>query len=445
MKNSLRNSIIYRIAFSFSLMSLLTLLLLSGISYIFLSSQYTKNIKTSLINQFQTLQDEIISDKSKSSLEEQLPTLTNEWYIVSIRTGSSYTYHEQTIPFIDKWFYMRWWKDSDTKDTILFYTASIKWDNIFLGKKMDDFEKTKTGYITTLIIINSLFIVILILLSLILSKKILKPITKLSNYLLWYRFDNKESEQLYQEGQPFEISILTKAFDTAIHYTQQSLQKEKEFLQDASHELRTPLMWISSSIELLQTENLTLPQQQKIDVIQLLSSKLKRITNELLFLTRWEINANLDENIYIWKEIQVIIDGYEELLKQKNINLISNLDTTYIIHASQIHVQKVFSNLIDNAIKYTPNWWTITIVLQDGMFSIQDTGIGMSKSFITRIGERFIREDKATKVNYEGVGLGLSIVYKIAQIYGWKIDITSEQEKGTMIKVCFTDKTDKER
>lgn len=426
-------------------MSLLTLLLLSGISYIFLSSQYTKNIKTSLINQFQTLQDEIISDKSKSSLEEQLPTLTNEWYIVSIRTGSSYTYHEQTIPFIDKWFYMRWWKDSDTKDTILFYTASIKWDNIFLGKKMDDFEKTKTGYITTLIIINSLFIVILILLSLILSKKILKPITKLSNYLLWYRFDNKESEQLYQEGQPFEISILTKAFDTAIHYTQQSLQKEKEFLQDASHELRTPLMWISSSIELLQTENLTLPQQQKIDVIQLLSSKLKRITNELLFLTRWEINANLDENIYIWKEIQVIIDGYEELLKQKNINLISNLDTTYIIHASQIHVQKVFSNLIDNAIKYTPNWWTITIVLQDGMFSIQDTGIGMSKSFITRIGERFIREDKATKVNYEGVGLGLSIVYKIAQIYGWKIDITSEQEKGTMIKVCFTDKTDKER
>ncbi|MEI8090836.1 MAG: ATP-binding protein [bacterium] len=87
----------------------------------------------------------------------------------------------------------------------------------------------------------------------------------------------------------------------------------------------------------------------------------------------------------------------------------------------------------------------MTIVLQDGMFSIQDTGIGMSKSFITRIGERFIREDKATKVNYEGVGLGLSIVYKIAQIYGWKIDITSEQEKGTMIKVCFTDKTDKER
>ncbi|MEI8090837.1 MAG: hypothetical protein WCG98_00840 [bacterium] len=52
--------------------------MLSGISYIFLSSQYTKNIKTSLINQFQTLQDEIISDKSKSSLEEQLPTLTNE-------------------------------------------------------------------------------------------------------------------------------------------------------------------------------------------------------------------------------------------------------------------------------------------------------------------------------------------------------------------------------
>jgi len=113
---------------------------------------------------------------------------------------------------------------------------------MFLGKKMDEFEQTRTDYTTILIIINSTFLFILIALSLILSRNILKPISKLAEYLLGYRFTTDNAEKLYQDGQLFEIGILTKAFDTAIHYTQQSVQKEKEFLQDASHELRTPLM-----------------------------------------------------------------------------------------------------------------------------------------------------------------------------------------------------------
>ena len=108
---------------------------------------------------------------------------------------------------------------------------TIKGQEMFLGKKMDDFEKTTADYIEILLIINITFLIILILLSFILSRKILQPITKLSNYLRGYRFNNDDPKILYEEGQFFEIDILTKAFDTALQYTQQTIQKEKEFLQ----------------------------------------------------------------------------------------------------------------------------------------------------------------------------------------------------------------------
>ena len=434
MKNKRNNSIIYKIAFSFSCMSLLILWLLSGISYFFISSQYIKNTKSSIINEFQSLQNEIISDKSNSPLEEQLPTLTNEWYIVSINNNGIYAYHGQSIPFTNNSFYTLW----GNSNNILFYTANIKWEKIFLGKKMEDFEKTRNDYIIILIIVNGLFLIILIALSLILSKQTLKPITKLSQYLSWYRFDSSKPQKLYQEWQLFEIGILTKAFDTAIHYTQQSLQKEKEFLQDASHELRTPLMGISSSIELMQKTDLTSQQQQKLDVIQLLNNKIQRITDELLFLTRGENQWYTDKTIKLWSEIKIIIEGYKEMIKQKNIHITTTVDQSCSISASETHIQKLFSNLIDNAIKYTHQWWTISILLQDRIFTIQDTGIGMNTAFISRLGERFIREEQATKFNYEWVGLWLSIVHKICEMYGWKIYIQSEEWKWTTIKIYFT-------
>lgn len=435
MKNKRRNSIIYKMAVSFSLMTLIILLLLSGISYFFLSSQYNKNIKSSLINQFQSFKDELISDESTTAIEEQLSTLTNEWYLIFISTNRSYSYQWTDIPFIEKWFYKVWWWKS-----ILFYTNTIKWKNIFLGRKMDDFEKTRNDYIMILIIINSVFLLVSVWLSLILSKKILKPITELSNYLLWYKFDNSTPKTLYQDWQFFEITILTKSFDTALHYVHQAIKKEKEFLQDASHELRTPLMWISSSVELLQNTSLTDQQKEKIAVINLLTNKLQKITNELLFLTRWESQVNAKKIIKLWDYIQTIINWYKENIKEKEINLVADLDDIYEVMVSEVHIQKLFSNLIDNAIKYTNKWWSINISLQNGVFSIQDTGIGMSKKFIPKLWNRFIRDEEAIKSNYEWVGLWVSIVYKILEIYGRRIQIESEQWKGTQICIYFDKK-----
>ena len=436
-KNNRKHSIIYKTAFSFSLMSLVTIRILSGVSYFLFSSQYIKNIKVSLVDQYQILQDEITSGEWSSSLEEQLPTLSNEWFLVSTTDANKpFYYRELYIPYTEKWFYRVSWE----KGNILFYSDMVKWKDIFLGKKMDDFEKTRNDYLIILCIINISFLFVLIGFSFFLSNKILNPITQLADYLVSYRFNVDNPKILHQEGQLFEIGILTKAFDTAIRYTQQAIQKEKEFLQDASHELRTPLMWISSSVELLQTEKLTSQQEKKLNIIQLLSNKLQRITDELLFLTRWVSKWKDQKEILLWENIQTIIDWYESIIQQKDLHIISKLDASYSVLATEIHIQKVFSNLIDNAIKYTPSWWTITISLKEDMFSIQDTGIGMDTKFIWRVWERFIRQENAVKFNYEGIWLWLSIVYKILQENKWHMDITSELWKGTQFTIFFKDK-----
>lgn len=166
---------------------------------------------------------------------------------------------------------------------------------------------------------------------------------------------------------------------------------------------------------------------------------MQKIINSLLLLTK-NLNNQNNKLIELDDVLLEIIDKFENKLKEKNLKLhIENFEKV-VFKGDKNLIYVVFSNLIENAIKYTPKNKNIYVSLyQDSNihFIVQDEGIGIKKDEISKITDEFYRVDESRNKKIEGFGLGLSIVKKIVEFYNGKIIFTSKVSKGTKIEVVF--------
>jgi two-component system phosphate regulon sensor histidine kinase PhoR len=213
-----------------------------------------------------------------------------------------------------------------------------------------------------------------------------------------------------------------------------------EFVANVSHELRTPLTSIKGFIETLREGAINDPQNRErfLKIIEEHTERLNRLINDLLELSKIEskeIKMKLNkENI---KEIILeIISNFKEniLIKEHKIDL----DLPHNLPFINIDKEKMkiaFSNLLENAIKFTPDKGRILIKGEDKGEKIQiefiDNGEGIPKEHLPRLFERFYRVDKARSRELGGTGLGLAIVKHIVQSHGGKVGVESELGKGS--------------
>lgn len=219
-----------------------------------------------------------------------------------------------------------------------------------------------------------------------------------------------------------------------------NLRKHTEFIQNASHELRTPLTIIQAKQELLLSE----PDAKIIDKIEDISitleetKRLTKLTKDLLTLTRADNKsmALQKELTNIDEFINNIVKNYVELAEMQNKTI--NIDLKYgkDIKVDRTKIHQLMVILIDNAIKYTEDGDKIDIntYLKDGkcIIEVKDTGIGVSEEGLTRIFERFYRDDKARNRETGGTGLGLSIASTIVKAHNGNIKAMHNNPKGTI-------------
>jgi len=191
----------------------------------------------------------------------------------------------------------------------------------------------------------------------------------------------------------------------------------KSFTENASHEIQTPLAVINSKIELLmQSENFSEPQMRHIQHIQEEVSRLSKLNQSLLLLTKIDNQQFKDhERVDIANIITRQLDNYEELMAAKEITLTKNIAGESFVMMNKTMAEILVSNLIINAIKHNIKNGTIEISADENQFTVKNTGATLS----TNPGELFERFKK-DKVNSESLGLGLSIVKKIADQYHFK-------------------------
>lgn len=281
------------------------------------------------------------------------------------------------------------------------------------------------------------------LLSFATSSVITKPLKTLMKFV--QKITNGQLDQKVNVIGKDEIAELGNAFNHMTDQLQRVEQSRQEFVSNVSHELKTPL----SSIKVL-TESLMFQEDVPVEMykefFEDINSEVDRLNNiisDLLTLVRLdqrEIPLNI-ANVDINEMTQNILKRLTPLAKKKEIKLIYESHKDIIAEIDEVKFTLALTNLIENAIKYTPSGGEVGVVirsdLQDAFISVQDTGIGIAKEEQSRIFERFYRTDKTRNRETGGTGLGLAITYKTVIMHNGSIQVESEEGKGSVFSVQF--------
>jgi len=256
----------------------------------------------------------------------------------------------------------------------------------------------------------------------------------------------KLSVQLHNYGENRQL-LLTRDITTIA----QADAMRRDFVANVSHEIRTPLTVMSGFIETLQTLNLNKEEQEKyLDLMSVQASRMQDLVNDLLILSQLEGSTlpSINEPV----SLQGLMASIEsEARSLSTAQLFENEAPQLMYFETPEGVQlsgaikelhSAVSNLVNNAVRYTPSGGTITsswILLPDQriQFSVADTGPGIASEHLPRLTERFYRVDRSRSRESGGTGLGLAIVKHVMQRHGGELKIESEMGKGSKFTLIF--------
>ncbi|HRL22267.1 MAG TPA: phosphate regulon sensor histidine kinase PhoR [Alcaligenes sp.] len=220
----------------------------------------------------------------------------------------------------------------------------------------------------------------------------------------------------------------------------------KDFVANVSHELRTPLTVLLGFLETLQdmpAESLPLEQRQRYEAMMLEQTRhMQSIVADLLTLSTLESSPTVEgETVQVSNLIESALKQGEAISGGQH-TFVTNLDPGLAIQGMETELSSAVSNLITNAIRYTPKDGTITVswyVLDNGdaCYSVQDTGIGIAPQDIPRLTERFYRVDKGRSRSTGGTGLGLAITKHIVMRHNAELQIQSRLGVGSLFTLRF--------
>jgi signal transduction histidine kinase len=254
----------------------------------------------------------------------------------------------------------------------------------------------------------------------------------------------------YGLGSGIAIALLASGFGSiwltrrAMQPIEASFKRLKQFTADASHELRSPLMAIKTNadVALKYPEGMRSTDAEKFTAIASASNQMTKLTENLLLLARSDQAINphkelVDLNLMLTDLMQL----YKLQAQEKNLRWQLELEPDLYLSGDRILLKQLFTNLLQNALYYTPTGGSVTIkakkINSHVNIKIQDTGIGIAPEHLDLIFERFWRADKSRFYQSGKSGLGLAIVKEIVQLHKGTISVESELGKGSCFDLCF--------
>jgi signal transduction histidine kinase len=219
-----------------------------------------------------------------------------------------------------------------------------------------------------------------------------------------------------------------------IERLQSSFEQIERFNSDVSHELKTPLTIVKGEAKFaLKKPRDKKEYKESFHTILNQANSMQEMIDNLLLLVRYS-KENIQKS---FKKINVEYILLQVLEKYKNENIkIKKLESVELCSNAEL-IKLIFSNIIDNAVKYTPKEKNIYISLTQNSFIVEDEGIGIPQDKIEKITDRFYRVDESRNKSIKGFGLGLSIVKNSIDLLDWRLEIESEVGKGSKFKIIF--------
>jgi signal transduction histidine kinase len=243
---------------------------------------------------------------------------------------------------------------------------------------------------------------------------------------------------------PREVQELARSFNDMTDRVQASQQSQRDFVANVSHELKTPLTSIQGFAQAMLdgTAESEAAIKQSAEVIFTESSRMDRLVNDLLDLARMEggtldfQRAPVDLNLLL----ENLMDGFSPQAHQASVTLDSRLGQLPLLIGDSDRLAQVFTNLVDNAIKFTPPGGAVTVqsdqIGEWVRITVSDDGPGIPAKELPRIFERFYQLDKSRAGGQgRGVGLGLPIAHEIVLAHGGRITAHSKVDQGSVFFV----------
>lgn len=266
----------------------------------------------------------------------------------------------------------------------------------------------------------------------------LSPVSQLTQTARSIESGRDLSRRVGYRGPMDEIGQLASTFDHMIERLDRVFKSQEHFVADASHELRSPLTVIRGNLDLIKRSRGETERQESLKAIELETVRMTKVVEDLLSLAETDSGR--------WGEQQTVL--LKEVLddETKRARAVSGSRKIVIRRAEDLTVtgdkhqlRQLLGNLIDNAIRHTPEGGIISLSLyQDGEWArleVEDTGVGIPDAELPRIFNRFYRVDKARSRKRGGAGLGLALVKQIAEQHGGKVTVKSVTGSGSTFTV----------
>lgn len=239
-----------------------------------------------------------------------------------------------------------------------------------------------------------------------------------------------------------ELETLSKTLNRMLDRLDGAYQQSMRFSADASHELRTPLSFMLGELETM-VEDAQFPEHYRSRIGNIFeeTERLSRITESLLALSRLDAGEAKAQhvNFDLAALAQSTVEQMLALAEEKNIQIAWLAPHAVMVCGDPARMKQVVINLLDNAIKYTPEGAKVEIrvytLLQKAVLEVSDNGVGIAANALPHIFERFYRADKVRSRDLGGAGLGLPIVRSICQAHTGKVSVASIEGQGTTFRV----------
>ena len=269
------------------------------------------------------------------------------------------------------------------------------------------------------------------------SGRALKPLRSFASQVEMVQMTNLADMKIDEDVLP-EFKQLSRSFNQMLERLNTAFAAQRKFTGNAAHELRTPLALMQAQLELFSAEHpAMLPETAEfLTLLREQTERLTQMTRTLLEMSNLQQVAR-NERIQLAPMIEEIFTDLAPLSDKRGVALTAEGDGT--MTGSDALIYRLIFNLTENAVKYNrPGgsvWVYVTQEPEKLLIRVSDTGRGIPEEFQRSIFQPFFRVDKSRSREYGGVGLGLSLVWEIADLHGGSVWVEESSDKGTTIAV----------
>ncbi|HEV2262090.1 MAG TPA: HAMP domain-containing sensor histidine kinase [Candidatus Rubrimentiphilum sp.] len=312
-----------------------------------------------------------------------------------------------------------------------------------VGEPLDQLNRAFAQTRQTIIVILAVIVLAVVGLSIFLASQATNPINQLATAMREIGSD-RLNRRVRWKNRSDEIGKLASSFDDLMARLEESFARERQFISDASHELKTPLTSINANAQMLarwgdRDQNV---RRESLETIAKESASLASMVAGMLTLAKADSGEAIPKEPLALDAIAAeAVTSAQSRAHEKGLRLtFEDGGASPTVLGDAALIRQLFSNLIDNAIKFTDTGWVrVRVGAEDSkaVIEIQDSGSGIDAKDLAFVFDRFYRTDKSRSRAIPGTGLGLAIVRSIARVHEGTVEVLRPPQGGALFRVCI--------